>query len=83
MSRGKGRSPPIVIPKPGQFEIFGRTQITAPDGVTLDYGYSGALPTQTAWSGPVSGTVGFTHDTDFRVNAITVNGANPVAYHDF
>ncbi|MFZ1827465.1 MAG: hypothetical protein WAW42_01570 [Candidatus Competibacteraceae bacterium] len=31
-------------------------------------------------SGPVSGTVGFTHDTDFRVNAITVNGANPVAY---
>jgi RHS repeat-associated protein len=55
-------------------------QITAPDGVTLDYGYSGALPTQTAWSGPVSGTVGFTHDNDFRVNAITVNGANPVAY---
>ena len=54
--------------------------ITAPGGVALDYGYNGALMTGVTWSGPLAGSVGYGYDTDFRVNAITVNGANPVTY---
>jgi len=54
--------------------------ITAPGGVALDYGYSGSLLTSVTWSGPLAGSVGYGYDTDFRVNSITVNGANPVAY---
>ncbi len=54
--------------------------ITAPGGVALDYGYSGSLMTGVTWSGPMVGSVGFGYDTDFRVDSITVNGANPAAY---
>ena len=54
--------------------------ITAPGGVALDYGYSGSLMTGVTWSGPIAGSVGYGYDTDFRVNQITVNGANPVTY---
>ena len=54
--------------------------ITAPGGVGLGYTYNGALLTGVNWSGPIAGSVGFGYDTDFRVNAITVNGANPVSY---
>ena len=56
------------------------SNITAPGGVALDYGYSGSLLTGVTWSGPMAGSVGYGYDTDFRVNAITVNGANPVTY---
>ncbi|MDG4554467.1 MAG: RHS repeat-associated core domain-containing protein [Candidatus Competibacter sp.] len=54
--------------------------ITAPGGLTLAYGYAGSLLTSATWSGGISGSVGFGYDTDFRVNQIMVNGANPVAY---
>lgn len=54
--------------------------ITAPGGIALDYGYNGALLTGVTWSGPMAGSVDYGYDTDFRVNAITVNGANPVSY---
>jgi hypothetical protein len=36
--------------------------------------------TSATWSGGISGSVEFGYDNDFRVNQITVNGANPVAY---
>jgi RHS repeat-associated protein len=52
--------------------------ITTPDG-GLNHAYNGALLTQTAWTGAVVGTVGFTHDDDFRLASVSVNGA-PVAY---
>ncbi len=60
-------------------EVGQLAQIAAPDG-GLSYTYSGALRTQTAWSGAVVGTVGFAHDDDFRVSQHTVNGQDPIAY---
>ncbi|MCQ8119474.1 NHL domain-containing protein [Methylomonas rosea] len=54
--------------------------IDTPDGLGLDYSLNGALPTQTSWSGAVSGSVGKSYDNDFRVASISVNGANAIAY---
>jgi len=54
--------------------------ITTPDGLGLNYTFSGALPTQTSWTGSVTGNVGKTYDNDFRVSTISVNGANPFTY---
>ena len=54
--------------------------ITAPGGIGLAYGYAGSLLDSVTWSGGISGSVEFGYDTDFRVNQVTVNGANPVAY---
>jgi len=54
--------------------------IATPDGNKLDYSFSGALPTRTAWSGAVTGSVGKSYDNDFRVSTISVNGANPFSY---
>jgi RHS repeat-associated protein len=54
--------------------------IITPDGLGLNYTYSGALPTQTNWTGAVTGSVGKTYDNDFRVSTISVNGANPFTY---
>jgi len=54
--------------------------IATPDGNKLDYRFSGALPTRTAWSGAVTGSVGKSYDNDFRVNSINVNGGTPIAY---
>jgi RHS repeat-associated protein len=56
------------------------TSVTTQDGLGLNYTFSGALPTQTGWSGTVSGNVGKTYDNDFRVGTVSVNGANPFSY---
>ena len=56
------------------------TQITAPDGGKLNYVYSGALPTQTQWTGTVAGIVNWTYDNDFRVTEIKLNGADPIGF---
>ncbi|MDH5546605.1 MAG: peptidoglycan DD-metalloendopeptidase family protein [Gammaproteobacteria bacterium] len=40
---------------------------------TLGYQYDGMLPTETSWSGDINGTVAFSYDNNFWVNAITVN----------
>ena len=56
------------------------TGITAPDGGTLTYTYNGALLTQTAWTGTLSGSVDRTYDNDFRVISLSVNGANAIAF---
>lgn len=55
------------------------TSLTAPDNVGLAYTYDGALLTSMTWSGPVSGSVSWTYDTDFRVQTQSVNGGNAVA----
>ena len=57
-----------------------RDGITAPGGLGLDYTYNGSLLTDMTWSGAISGSVGYGYDNDFRVNTITVNSANPIAY---
>jgi RHS repeat-associated protein len=54
--------------------------LSTPDGLGLNYTYSGALATQTNWTGTVTGTVGKSYDNDFRVSTISVNGANPFSY---
>jgi RHS repeat-associated protein len=56
------------------------TNLGSPDGVLLTYTYAGALPTQVEWTGPLSGRIGFAYDSDFRVSAISVNGANSIAH---
>ena len=56
------------------------TGTTTPDGGTLSYTYTGALLTQTAWAGTVAGNVGSTYDNDFRVNSLSVNGTNAIAF---
>jgi len=53
---------------------------TTPDGAALSLTYNGALPTQTQWTGAVTGSVGYAYDNDFRVKTLTVNGAAPIAY---
>ncbi|MBK1722057.1 hypothetical protein CKO23_07295 [Thiocystis violacea] len=55
------------------------TEITTPDA-ELIYSYSGALLTQTQWTGEVNGRVGFGYDTDFRISSITLDGADTIAY---
>lgn len=54
--------------------------ITAPDGISLAYGYDGALPTSVSWAGPISGTVGYTYDADFRLSALSINGGMTTAF---
>jgi RHS repeat-associated protein len=54
--------------------------ITAPGGIGLSYSYNGSLLTGVTWSGGISGNVGFGYDNDFRVNQVSVNGANPISY---
>lgn len=54
--------------------------ISDPDAGSLVFTYNGALLTNTAWTGAITGSVGFGFDTDFRVTALTVNGANPISF---
>ncbi len=54
--------------------------ITAPGGIGLAYSYDGFLLTGETWSGPVTGSAGYTYDDNFRVTASTVNGGNSISY---
>jgi len=56
------------------------TSITAPTRGTLSFLYDGALVTRNTWSGVITGNVGFTYDSDLRVSAQTVNGANSISF---
>ncbi len=53
-------------------------------GVRVDYSYDGSLLLNETWSGPVTGTVTRTYDTDFRVKSLTAGGTTiPFGYdHD-
>jgi RHS repeat-associated protein len=63
------------------YDSAGRLQtLTAPGGMTLDYAYDGSLLTQTTWTGPITGNVGYAYNNDFRVREIKLNGAAPIAY---
>jgi RHS repeat-associated protein len=52
----------------------------SPDGVTLTYGYNGALDTLESWSGSMSGAVSVIYDQGFRVSSRRVNGDSTVNY---
>jgi YD repeat-containing protein len=49
--------------------------IGGPSGVALSMTYDGSLQKSVTFSGAVSGTVAWDHDTDFRVVTETVNGS--------
>jgi len=64
------------------YDAHGRVQrVSAPGGVTLSYGYDGALPVSLAWTGPINASLGLTYDDNFIPIAQTVNGGSPVDYH--
>ncbi|MGH8523584.1 MAG: RHS repeat domain-containing protein, partial [Gammaproteobacteria bacterium] len=59
------------------YDSAGRIQtLSAPGGITLSYSYDGALVTGETLAGPVTGTLARSYDTDFRVQALSVNGAS-------
>jgi RHS repeat-associated protein len=80
-----GRISTITVPE-GSYSydyqpVTGKlASITAPAGLALNYTFNGALPTQTSWSGAVSGNVGKGYDNDFRISSLSVNGADEIAY---
>jgi len=80
-----GRTGSVTVPEGNVSYSYNPTTgklagITTPDGNKLDYTFSGALPTQTSWTGSVTGNVGKTYDNDFRVSTVSVNGTNPFTY---
>lgn len=55
--------------------------VTAPDGGTLTYTYTGDLLTTTTWDGAVAGSVRRTYDVDERVATEQINDGNAITYH--
>jgi hypothetical protein len=53
--------------------------LSSATGGSLGFTYNGALPTLATWTGAVAGSVGYTYDNNFRVTALTVNGANSIS----
>jgi len=49
--------------------------VTAPDGEELSYSYSGPLLTSVAWKGPITASVGFEYDNNFRLASETAVGS--------
>jgi len=49
-------------------------------GVTVAFGYDGSLLTNAAWSGPVTGRVGYAYDGELRLAGILVNGSATAEY---
>ena len=60
-----------------QYDSAGRLQsLSAPGGLTLSYGYDGALVTSQTLAGPVIGALTRSYDSDFRLHSLSVNGAS-------
>jgi YD repeat-containing protein len=63
------------------YDAAGRVQtIVASSGINLAYGYDGYLRTDTAWSGPVTGAVHRTYDSNVRTNTLSINGADALTF---
>src|SRR5262249_45737619 len=54
--------------------------ITAPGGSTLAYTYDGSLLKTVTWGGPVTGSVAYSYDNDFRLASQSINSANTITY---
>ncbi|WP_438035955.1 DNRLRE domain-containing protein [Sorangium sp. So ce204] len=58
--------------------------VTGPSGISLAYGYDGALPTSRTWtvagSGAGVGSVQWTYNNDFRIVSETVSGGAATAF---
>ena len=81
-----GRLGNLILPGGGQISrtYNGTTgqliTITAADGGTLTFGYSGGLPTSETWAGTVAGSVSWTYDNNFRLSTRSINGGNIMSY---
>ncbi len=63
------------------YEALGRLgSLAGPTGVTLSFGYDGALEKSVTWSGAVSGSLTRTFDTNFRLASESVNGGTAVSF---
>jgi len=56
------------------------TGVTAPGGVSSVFQYDGFLLTASISSGPVTGSVSYSYNSDLRVSSVRVNNANAVNY---
>jgi RHS repeat-associated protein len=54
----------------------------SPGGVTLSYGYDGALLTSSTLAGAVSGTITRTYDNDFRLSSVAIGGTTTTFMYD-
>ena len=62
------------------YDAVGRlSSLGSSHGISLAYAYEGGIFTGATWSGVVTGSVTRTYDSDFRLTAVRVNGADPVA----
>jgi len=53
-------------------------QATITHGVAYSNVYDGGLLTTTTWSGPLQATVGFSYNSDFRIQSEQINGDTPI-----
>ncbi len=56
------------------------SSLQSPGGFTLSFGRDGALDTSETLSGPVSGSVSWTYNSNFQVTSESVDGANPISF---
>lgn len=54
--------------------------LTAPDGGQLGYSYDGFLPTDTTWTGVITGNVNRGYDNNFRTTRLSVNGGDAIPF---
>src|SRR5581483_12321191 len=54
--------------------------VSAPGGLGLAYAYNGLLPTSETWSGPVSGSVSRSYNSNFQTSSLSVDSANSISY---
>ncbi len=63
------------------YDALGRVgSLAGPTGVTLSFGYDGALEKSVTWSGAVTGSLTRTFDTNFRLASESVNGGTAVSF---
>ncbi len=56
------------------------SSLQSPGGFTLSFGQDGVLDTSETLTGPVSGSVSWTYNSNFQVTSESVDGANPVTF---
>lgn len=49
------------------------SKITSPSGVALNFTYDGSLFKGATWTGPISGSLGFSYDNEFRISSESIN----------
>jgi YD repeat-containing protein len=56
------------------------SSLQSPGGFTLSFGQDGLLDTSETLSGPVSGSVSWTYNSNFQVTSESVNGTDPIVF---